>query len=666
VLNTANRIIVEGDDGVQRIVEDAALQPPVRSTIISVPGTTNPAILTRIGTEYLAARKVTPWEGELGTFEETLRPGDTIQVSDSKRGLTAKTVRIERLVWKERDDRSWPVVAHWSTERVLQELRGIRNREQELLQTVQRTKRSNPRLDLPQIEPPKVHEPRVIPPAVVRNPKKRVPAQADEAVVAMGVDEDEGTFAIRFEATHAATDVKLAIGAIIKARNPITVNVSTTDLEAGEGVDIFNNGTRQVEIGTTSAGAANRWTVNDGFDEMEVSITGSVLEDALVIVFLANLDGVDTLDAVTLGDNTIDVDVAVGRQKSYQFSLQVQVPGRVLMAGKEVRKVVADAQSGQYAQAFKGERDGAAGLDDRPGAGRFAGDFRTRDGVNLLINPDDGKVGTALAYQDGSGVDAYQPAEAGAETTTGKSWTVMNDRNLDNCAETTGRKVVGAGGTGNMDHVKEGTTYSRPRAAHMLDGRVREIRRVTPSAVNLDADDLFDTTRETTQNVTEAGNVEFVNGNYTDGSRRPILLRRAVAAEDLDPDDVSSHAEVEENLGGDGVANIRDSILSTELIDRTNEEVQNMYVLNNCFVGNPDGSEEAPNTVRAGSVRGLEVIDSNSYLNAYIREGVTAASEGASTWGVQWSGDGSQLTSSSGTGESGGGSGDSGGGDRIP
>lgn len=626
VMSTANRIIVEGDEGVQVIVEDVALQPPVRSLIVSVPGTTNRTVLARVGAEYLAARKVTPWHGKLTTLEETLRPGDTFLVSDSMRSLGSKTVRVERLVWTERSDHSWAVDVQWTTERVLATLRGLHeSKPEKLLKTVQRTKRSNPRLDLPQIEPAKVNEPRVIPPAVIRNPSKNVPAQADEAIVQIRVDDDAGTFTIKLESTKAATDVKLAIGAIIRARNAITVSVNTSGLEAGEGADIFNNGTRKVEVATTSAGAANRWTVNGDADEMEITVSGDVLENAIVVVFFANLEGVDELDAVMLGDNTLDVDVAIGRQKSYEFPLQVSVPGGARIGRKQAAEVIDEAQSGALSQAYKGDRDRVAGYLDAVRNARVAADVRTADGVNTLLNTSTGKIGPTLAYDDGSGIESLQPAEAGAETTTGKSLTVLINRNLDNVSDTGTRKTVGAGGTGDADDVDETTG-----------------RKWIGSGATGDMDDINNGTT-----------YKRPLGSYMDGSGRVTKMRRVTGAEDFDADDATKTTEVQGHIGGDGNPNVRDG--STLLIDVENWEVENIAtLLDGVDIAATNPVQAGP--ARAGIVRARNAIDSSYRLAGDIEEGVTGTSDGVSSWGlnVPGTGSGSPMYADAGAGGGGG------------
>lgn len=111
-----------------------------------------------------------------------------------------------------------------------------------------------------------------------------------------------------------------------------------------------------------------------------------------------------------------------------------------------------------------------------------------------------------ISYAGGASVESKEPAEANAEVTTGKSLTVLADRDADNISETSGRKWAGASGadfvkgTDNLDDVGDGTTFKRMAAG------------------------------------------------YADASGRPNLLRRSAA--DLDPDDIAAQSEVASHVGG--------------------------------------------------------------------------------------------------------------------
>lgn len=716
----ANRIIVRGDEGTSVTINDDASQDRygVRPMIFSAHSVKKVAVLNTIGNTLASAHRLPIVEGSIPARFDRIGVGDNIRISDLKLKLRGFPVRITQITEHQLESHEWEQTISFTSERLLPKLVP-----------------PNPAVDLPAIRargpdlmpaaPIPSEPPRIVHRGPVEGPDDAVAPLAGEYIAQLRIDQGAGVVRLVLDSTHAAA-VDQGFKLELISRNVLTVSTGTTGTGGGEDVEVWNNGSNQVTVISSVGGSEGRWSLNNQSKRVDITVSGAY-KGARVIVTLFDGDvgsGLDdVLDAFFYGSEEMMSKESIRRDVIFEARLQPQV------AKGQLDGAVRDAiQEGELTQAYKLERDEAAGYLDKLRDGRFAGDVRSRDGVSQLIDPDNASVGAALVREpggpsmrrvfaksdeadpddldgvpDGSSrgsvlnteldanrvkqlrravgavtVDADDIFDRTREDTTditeaGQVEFVNGTYTDGNRRPTTLRRALGAVDVDaddafdttreDLDDVTNGATYARPRGAHMNDGRVFQIRRVG-AGLNVDADDVFDTTREDTTDITEAGSVEFINGTYTDVSRRPIAMRRA--SEDLDADDVSRLDEVEGNLGGLSEQDIYDAVLVTEVVDRQNEELQNLQMLNNNLVGNPDGSEEPPNVVRAGGVRGLEALDTSFNLNAYITEGTTAARDGANTWGVVWSGDGSQLTSDSGTGESGTGSGDSGGGDITP
>lgn len=174
-------------------------------------------------------------------------------------------------------------------------------------------------------------------------------------------------------------------------------------------------------------------------------------------------------------------------------------------------------------------------------------------------------------------------------------------------------------------------TYLRTRRSETdNDGRIRQIRKSGGGA--LDADDAFDKANDDSDDVTENSNKKFMGAG---GSGR---------------------AEVRDHLGGDGVADVRDSA-DAILLDTANAEIENILALATMeLVGSP---ALAVDDARAGAVRSLNAFSASTtpVLLTAITEGTTPANDGMSDTGIDVTdGTPGTMDADSGTGSDGGGS----------
>ncbi|KKM04104.1 hypothetical protein LCGC14_1767590, partial [marine sediment metagenome] len=107
-------------------------------------------------------------------------------------------------------------------------------------------------------------------------------------------------------------------------------------------------------------------------------------------------------------------------------------------------------------------------------------------GVSLLSQR---VLSTLVEYADGTPIDNLQPAEAGAEVTTGKSLTVLTDRELDNISDSVTRFAA----------VEAGANKTETRTAAAISGQGAL---ATKSAVDLATAEV---TNKTAANIAETG-----------------------------------------------------------------------------------------------------------------------------------------------------------------
>lgn len=91
---------------------------------------------------------------------------------------------------------------------------------------------------------------------------------------------------------------------------------------------------------------------------------------------------------------------------------KMRVGGDAGDPASQVRQLAAHASEGLARE--QAQRSGLGG--QAPGGEQVLGDVKSRDGSKTLLDGVGEKVGTALKYQSGNGVDSLEPAEAGATT----------------------------------------------------------------------------------------------------------------------------------------------------------------------------------------------------------------------------------------------------------
>jgi len=203
------------------------------------------------------------------------------------------------------------------------------------------------------------------------------------------------------------------------------------------------------------------------------------------------------------------------------------------------------------------------------------------------------------------------------------------------------------------DKVDDGVTYERLRGSETDgDGRVRQVRKSDASA--LDADDAFDKPNDDLDDISDGTTHGRVLADELD-TNRVKQLWRTVAGEALDADDASKKEEVRDNLGGAGVADVRDAG-DAILVDTANAEIENILALATVdLVGSP---ALAVDDARAGAVRALNAFNESTtpVLLTAVTEGVTPANDGVSDTGIDVTdGTPGTMDADSGTGKDGGG-----------
>lgn len=171
-----------------------------------------------------------------------------------------------------------------------------------------------------------------------------------------------------------------------------------------EDADVIEDGASfgVVDVGYTDA-SRRPTTVRDGVNLRDIG-GGDILDTAA-----------DDVSRITRKKTTGTVDLALQHLSDLGSAEEkMRVGGDSGDPASVVRQLAAHASEGLARE--QAQRSGLGGQE--PGGESLLGDVKSRDGSKTLVDGLAEKIGTALKYQSGSGVDALEPAETGADVTS--------------------------------------------------------------------------------------------------------------------------------------------------------------------------------------------------------------------------------------------------------
>jgi len=213
----------------------------------------------------------------------------------------------------------------------------------------------------------------------------------------------------------------------------------------------------------------------------------------------------------------------------------------------------------------------------------------TLDHAFTKSSPSDANDATAIAYSTGGSVDSLKPAEAGAEPTTGKSLTVLIDRNMGNIADDATSGRYGA----IHDSTTQGTMKSNSdRAGSGLDTSgnvVSQIGGASDAAATATSSDFAGVTGTTKP-----------ADNATVGAQAGVNLKDSTGTSLADADVITSQGTSSDTSNVNGVASATVSQgagRANSAIDSTNIIVPTGIDLSRSYTGKHGGNIPTSGTV---------------------------------------------------------------------